>query len=279
LSAEEKSFFNSLGINPSILFMSLGHDINSDKSINVNGKYYIAGKFIYFPNTESIIGTSDENLDKSDDTRFQIGRYEFYFLLNVESTGASYGFEGIDTILKISFTVTVPWILKEKKRFNHLHLFNSLYNRRYMKELEKQSQENVLKLLQKLRVDYKQYSSLEYKRYHRDWFNHFGLKDKYCIDHCLSTKNRQNYLWHLFSWKIKDCMNGFQAKDAYTKLIKNECIIMFENEKLCFEVYNISTLDLDNIKDIFDLYITDKCFNWTYVQTHENDCGPYFYKL
>ncbi|WP_372512763.1 DUF4275 family protein [Bacillus salipaludis] len=29
---------------------------------------------------------------------------------------------------------------------------------------------------------------------------------------------------------------------------------------------------------IHDVYVVDKDFSWTYIQTHEVDEGPYFYK-
>ncbi|CAM3916602.1 hypothetical protein GCM10009865_54200 [Aeromicrobium ponti] len=27
-----------------------------------------------------------------------------------------------------------------------------------------------------------------------------------------------------------------------------------------------------------DVYVVDKDFTWTYIHTHEEFCGPYFYK-
>lgn len=30
---------------------------------------------------------------------------------------------------------------------------------------------------------------------------------------------------------------------------------------------------------IDDVYVVDTDFTWTYVHTHEEFCGPYFYKL
>lgn len=33
------------------------------------------------------------------------------------------------------------------------------------------------------------------------------------------------------------------------------------------------------LEKMSDVYIVDKCFNWTYVHTHESTCGPYFCKI
>ena len=47
-----------------------------------------------------------------------------------------------------------------------------------------------------------------------------------------------------------------------------------------FEVFNWNKAKTKDFNKEDDIYIVDKYFTWTYVNTHERDlCGPYFYKL
>ena len=34
--------------------------------------------------------------------------------------------------------------------------------------------------------------------------------------------------------------------------------------------------DIEELPADVDWYLVDKDFTWTYVHTHEEDCGPYF---
>ena len=41
----------------------------------------------------------------------------------------------------------------------------------------------------------------------------------------------------------------------------------------------IEMSEVPSLPDDLDWYLVDKDFTWTYVHTHEEDCGPYFCKV
>lgn len=112
----------------------------------------------------------------------------------------------------------------------------------------------------------------------------------------LSEKERKseiymdNYLWHLFSYEKRECLEGNNARNAFDKLKKNGYYVFFEDytykyelnkyKGKAFEVIDYNKLRAKDFNKQNDIYIVDKDFKWTYVNTHERDyCGPYFCKL
>lgn len=86
-----------------------------------------------------------------------------------------------------------------------------------------------------------------------------------------------NYLWHLFSWKLVPCLEGAAAKNA---LPQEDCW-QFYYEYAPSDlprVQAVSPADIAALPEDLDWYLVDKDFTWTYVHTHEADCGPYFCK-
>jgi Domain of unknown function (DUF4275) len=91
------------------------------------------------------------------------------------------------------------------------------------------------------------------------------------------------YLWHVFSFKKIKCLEGQDAIDAFNKLKKNVCYIFYQDDENALMIENANKLkaeDITNKKEeyIDDVYVVDKDFTWTYIYTHEEICGPYFYK-
>lgn len=92
-----------------------------------------------------------------------------------------------------------------------------------------------------------------------------------------------NCLWHVFSYDVLSCKKGQKASDAFNLSMKDECYIFYQeykNELLLENASNLISEDINNEIEgyIHDVYIVDKDFLWTYIKTHEDDCGPYFYK-
>ncbi len=93
------------------------------------------------------------------------------------------------------------------------------------------------------------------------------------------------YLWHIFSYEKKKCLEGEEAENAFHNEVKKECYIFYQH---CDEVLLIKDASLLHMDDILcetdnmykgDIYIVDKDFTWTFVKTHEHRwCGPYFAK-
>lgn len=84
--------------------------------------------------------------------------------------------------------------------------------------------------------------------------------------------NEDCYLWHIFSYGFVDCIQGEVAEKEYMKVRYSEKYIFAEDKR-----YNrIIAIDESESFRYHDVYAVGKDFDWTYVKTHESDCGPYF---
>lgn len=96
-----------------------------------------------------------------------------------------------------------------------------------------------------------------------------------------------NHLWHIFSYRKKDCLEGEDAVEAFNNLRKKGYYVFFDYdiytyedffgyENKVFEVFGWNKMKAEDFS-CDDIYIVDKEFTWTYVYTHEGFwCGPYF---
>lgn len=91
-------------------------------------------------------------------------------------------------------------------------------------------------------------------------------------------------LWHIFSYKVKDCQEGKQAIESFKAVIKDSEYIFYQRKNIGYKIDNsVSAFTFDDLSQFItdfetaDIYITDKGFNWTFVKTHEDGwLGPYF---
>ncbi|HFJ9405333.1 TPA: DUF4275 family protein [Bacillus paranthracis] len=86
------------------------------------------------------------------------------------------------------------------------------------------------------------------------------------------------YLWHIFSYEKKKCLEGKEAENTFHNEGKKECYIFYQH---CDDVLLIKDASLLSMDDMYkgDIYIVDREFTWTFVKTHEHRwCGPYFAK-
>jgi hypothetical protein len=88
----------------------------------------------------------------------------------------------------------------------------------------------------------------------------------------------EQYLWHVFSYKKAPCLKNDQAIKEFNKVIKSQstCYIFFQHFDLALMVESSSGITSEDLALDDDVYIVDKDFKWTYVKTHEDQCGPYF---
>lgn len=108
------------------------------------------------------------------------------------------------------------------------------------------------------------------------WLDSFaeGANEAELGKHVLAENN---YLWHLFSYKLVPCLEGEEAKAS---LPEGPCWQFYceyppEGSPL---VRSVTAEDIAALPADLDWYLVDKDFTWTYVHTHEADCGPYFCK-
>lgn len=92
----------------------------------------------------------------------------------------------------------------------------------------------------------------------------------------LSEAYIEDFLWHACSYDLIPYIEGNQAKKKFDSLEKDGIIIFYQEKDICYEVTNASDLKSSDLRNEFDIYIVDKNFTWTYVNTHEKMIGPYF---
>jgi hypothetical protein len=86
------------------------------------------------------------------------------------------------------------------------------------------------------------------------------------------------FLWHVFSYKKLPCLTEEEAMNAFHNETKNVCYVFYQNDHHAYMLTNAENLRAEDLRDEHDVYVVDQHFQWTYVQTHEWFCGPYFYR-
>lgn len=89
------------------------------------------------------------------------------------------------------------------------------------------------------------------------------------------------YLWHIFSYKLAPCLSGEEARKALAELPDAECYRFYKEYPPQDQprIKAIPMAEASSLPENLDWYLVDKDFTWTYVHTHESDCGPYFAKV
>ena len=109
------------------------------------------------------------------------------------------------------------------------------------------------------------------------WLSVFGdgVDKKIIKEH---VKAEYNYLWHIFTWGEVPCLEGNDARIAFDALQYTEAILFCDGYSNRINgIRNVSKLTAQSVDEDAgrDVYIVANDFSWTYVRTHESDCGPY----
>ncbi len=87
-------------------------------------------------------------------------------------------------------------------------------------------------------------------------------------------------LWHICTWGQVPCLEGDTARQAFDALPCTPVLQYRESARRVETVGKPLATDLEMETGVStDVYIVDADFTWTYVHTHEEDCGPYFCAL
>jgi hypothetical protein len=105
------------------------------------------------------------------------------------------------------------------------------------------------------------------------WEFHFA-KDLSTIEK--KKIHMHQFLWHLFSYKRVECLKNSEAKTAFNDLLKRSCYLFYQDQSQAFLIEDSNKIKAEHFEQENDIYIVDRDFRWTYVQTHEEQCGPYF---
>jgi hypothetical protein len=87
------------------------------------------------------------------------------------------------------------------------------------------------------------------------------------------------YLWHIFSYQQIEHLSEQEAIEAFNTIKKDECFVFYQDDDEALKLINSKDIKADDFENENDIYIVDKNMTWTYIHTHEDYCGPYFYKI
>ncbi len=113
-----------------------------------------------------------------------------------------------------------------------------------------------------------------------------------CFDSLVSNEAKQaaehysdQFRWHLFSFDLLPAMQKDAARKAFNERNKPELYLFFDRIEEAYVVKNAHLLTAEDIEavkensplDYMDMYFYVPKEKWTYVKTHEEYCGPYFF--
>ena len=95
------------------------------------------------------------------------------------------------------------------------------------------------------------------------------------------------YRWHLFSFELLPAIQGKDARQLFNSTQKSELYMFFNYAEECYHVKNANLLTAEDFERLHefsllnyaDMYFYDSLKKWTYIKTHEDSCGPYFFKV
>jgi len=86
----------------------------------------------------------------------------------------------------------------------------------------------------------------------------------------------EQFMWHIFSYERVMCYTEEEATQRFHEKRKKVCYLLFQHADDAYVLKNPQAFTADDLCDYNDVYVVDEFFSWTYVLTHEGDCGPYF---
>jgi hypothetical protein len=89
----------------------------------------------------------------------------------------------------------------------------------------------------------------------------------------------ESYRWHIFSFEKVDAHTNAKARQAFNRCKKEKVYSFFQHKDEAFYIDNAHLLRSTDFDLDQDIYIFDISNKWTYVHTHESQCGPYFHQL
>ena len=92
-----------------------------------------------------------------------------------------------------------------------------------------------------------------------------------------------NHIWHVFSFNLipkGSWLEGDAARKAFDRADKKEAeYVIYYGNKETVDLPYVTAEKLDRDEDIVEMYVVGADRDWTYILTHEDGLGPYFYSL
>ncbi|WP_281215376.1 DUF4275 family protein [Bacillus altitudinis] len=128
---------------------------------------------------------------------------------------------------------------------------------------------------QKKKTDIPKWGTYLRERWRGRFASHLSLEEQKEI-------GMDGFQWHLCSWGKVECLEKEAAINAFHQQSKHTCTLFYQFTQEAYLFENAADLSVkelpytDGHMDYSDLYVMDWEENWTFVMTHETDCGPYF---
>ncbi|WDV46320.1 DUF4275 family protein [Clostridiaceae bacterium M8S5] len=87
-----------------------------------------------------------------------------------------------------------------------------------------------------------------------------------------------SFLWHIFSYRKLIAKTGQEAREMFNNCNKNTVYIFYQHSEVTYFINNPQKLLASDFDLEEDIYVFDVKEKWTYIHTHEQQCGPYFYR-
>ena len=290
--AEEREFFDSFGINPECCEVThLG--VSKKKEAPCGGYYLICGKYLEHP--PEVLITADEFAANNfecdiEDPRIQIGIFQFDFQCE-ENVFKLIPEDMPEGFICIRFWCEdLRWLLREKPeevmyeppKFWEIgrRIKEYLQSKREMRKYFEDCRQKFKQKFDGLGIEYSELSVGEYKKYKKLWADTYAPADaeKRKIEQlCVQNAEYSTYLWHIFSYEFLNAETD-DAPRLYDVADKKECMLISNGPSLGFKLKNADLLTADVLNEFDDVTVTASDFSWTYSKTHEEYCGPYYYK-
>lgn len=291
LTEEEKAFFNAFGIDPACC--NIEH-MGADKKGNFpcGGYFFVCGKYLERPPEEL---TTPEELaennfiDLRPDPSIYIGIFQFDFQYEDSIFNDDIPDDIPEGFICIRFWCEdMKWLLPEKPE-------EMMYEPPHFWEIHKIIKERILQkkaqllilteaksefmlFFEKLNIKAHPLTNDEIKKYKKEWISKFAPSDADIKKIKKHSRKYTHYLWHIFSFEILNCESEENAKIMFNQENKTACVIISNIDDIAYRLESAENITAELLEQFVDVTITASDFSWTYSKTHEEICGPYFYK-
>ena len=126
--------------------------------------------------------------------------------------------------------------------------------------------------------DYEEVTDLPVKEYMIKWLSAFAPDMTFsdAKSFCLPRLMYRNYIWHAFSFQKTDCFIDEDAEASFKNGFEGPAYVLFNTENLLLKVENGSVFNPENVKNFKNLIIFKTDFSETYVNTGNDEFGPFY---
>lgn len=292
MSDNEKNFFDKLGIIPWKCDVdSIGYE---NGCYPTSGRYLMKGSFLempeeYFMPVEEFLEKLPEIGEPADD-EIRVGRFEIHFLRESGMFDPAPDDLPEGFICMEIWAEKLPWMLTGKPSHimpqparwwqlrKQIQEFRDA--ERFRQEMKKEAVAGIRKEMKRQHIAFLLMDRKKVRAFKRYWFRTFTPAEnvKKARKVCFS---RGNYLWHLFSFEYASCLEGNDAARKFQEKEKTDVYAYLHAHDIVIKMKSVGKFEWELFDLDSDTLIVDRKFRWTFVRTHEEECGlgPYFKEL